>query len=86
LDLGFDVWKYVENGYTTPTTPPTDIVGKKICNDKSSAANAILGGLTNHIFVKIMHCNPSKEIWHKLEVIYERDIKVKEFKLQTYRD
>jgi hypothetical protein len=24
LALGFDVWKSVENGYTTPATPPID--------------------------------------------------------------
>jgi hypothetical protein len=85
MALGFDVWKSVENGYTTPTTPPTDIAGKKICNDNSRAVNAILGELTNPIFVKVMHCKSTKEIWDKLEVIYEGDNKVKESKLQTYR-
>jgi hypothetical protein len=47
--------------------------------------NAILGGLTNSIFVKVMHCKSAKEIWDKLEVVYEGDRKVKEAKLQTYR-
>ena len=42
LALGFDVWKYVVDGYTAPTTPPTYIAGKKICNDNSRAANVIL--------------------------------------------
>jgi len=32
-----------------------------------------------------MHCKSSKEIWEKLEVIYEGDNKVKEAKLQAYR-
>jgi hypothetical protein len=27
---GFDVWKSVVDGYTTPTTPPTDRDGKKL--------------------------------------------------------
>jgi hypothetical protein len=85
MALGFDVWKFVENGYTTPATPPIDTTGKKICNAKSRTVDAILGGLTNPIFFKVMHCKSSKEIWEKLEVIYEGDNKFKENKLQTYR-
>ena len=85
MDLGFDVWKYVENCYPAPATPPTDTIGKNICNDNSRAVNAILGGLKNPIFVKVIHCKSFKEIWDKLEVIYEGDNKVKEAKIQTYR-
>jgi hypothetical protein len=84
LSLVFDVWQYVENCYPAPATPPTDTVGKNICNEKSRAVNAILGGLTNPIFVKVLHCNLAKEIWDKLEVKYEGDRKVKESILQTY--
>jgi hypothetical protein len=32
-----------------------------------------------------MHCKSAKEIWDKLEVVYEGDDKVRESKLQTYR-
>jgi hypothetical protein len=71
LALGFDVWKSVVDGYTAPTTPPTDTAGKNICNDNSRVVNAILGGLTNSICVKVMHCKSAKEIWDKLEVVYE---------------
>jgi hypothetical protein len=85
LSLGFDIWQSIEYGYTAPTTPPTDIAGKKICNDNSRSVNGILGGLTNSICVKVMHCKSAKEIWDKLEVVYEGDDKVKEAKIQTYR-
>jgi hypothetical protein len=85
MALGFDVWKSIENGYTTLATPPTDSAGNNICNDKSRAFNTILGGLTNPIFVKVMHCNSYKDISDKMEVIYEGDEKVKEAKIQTYR-
>ena len=85
MSLGFDVWKFVENGYTSLVTPPIDTARKKICNDNSREINAILRGLTNLIFVKVMHCKSAKEIWDKLKVMYEGDIKVKESKLQTYR-
>ena len=85
MALGWDVWKTIESGYTSPSTPPNDTTTKKLCNENSRAINAILGGLTNPIFVKVMHCKSAKEIWETLKVIYEGDIKVKEAKLQTYR-
>jgi hypothetical protein len=55
MGLGFNVWKYVENGYTAPTNPPIVTTRNQICNDNSREVNAILGGLKNHIFVKIIH-------------------------------
>jgi hypothetical protein len=57
----FDIWKSVVDGYTAPTTPPTDVAGKKICNDNSREVNAILGGLKNSICVKVMHCKSAKK-------------------------
>jgi hypothetical protein len=72
IALGCDVWKVVESGYTTPSTQPNDIVVKKLYNDNSREINAIVGGLTNPIFVKVMHCKSTKEIWDKLKVIYDR--------------
>jgi hypothetical protein len=62
LALGFDVWKYFLDGYTTPATPLTDTVGKNICNDNSREVNAILEGLKISICVKVMHCKSAKEI------------------------
>jgi len=84
LALGFDVWKSFVDGYIALATPPTYTVGKKIFNDNSRVVNSILGGLTNYICVKVMHCKSAKEIWDKLEVVYE-DRKFKESKLQAYR-
>jgi hypothetical protein len=85
MALGCDVWLSVVNGYTAPTTAPSDVAAKKLCNDNSRVVNAILGGLENPIFVKVMHCKSTKEIWDKLKVIYEGDGKVKQAKIQTYR-
>jgi hypothetical protein len=70
LDLGFYIWQSIVDGYTAPTTPPKDAIGKKICNYNSKAVNVIIGGLTNSICVKVMHCKSTKEIWDKLEVLY----------------
>ena len=47
--------------------------------------NAILSGLVELVFVKVMHCETAKEIWDKLKNFYEGDDKVKGAKLQTYR-
>jgi hypothetical protein len=41
--------------------------------------------LTKSIHVKVMHCESTKEIWDKLQNIYEGDAKVKGDKLQTFR-
>jgi hypothetical protein len=81
LAIGFDILKYFVYGYTAPTTPSKDAAGKKICNDNSREVNGILAGLTNSICVKFMHCKSTKEIWDKLEVVYEGDDKVREAKL-----
>jgi hypothetical protein len=47
--------------------------------------NDILSGLVNSIYVKIMHCDSTNEIWDKLQNVYEGDEKFKGGKLQTYR-
>jgi hypothetical protein len=44
-----------------------------------------LNGLSDTVFTKVAHCKYAKEIWDKLQNIYEGDIKVKATKLQTYR-
>ena len=47
--------------------------------------NAILSGLTNNVFTKVMQCTSPKQAWDKLKIIYEGASKVKESKLQTYK-
>jgi hypothetical protein len=47
--------------------------------------NAILSGLVDSIYVKVMHSESIKEILKKLQNVYEGDDKVKGAKLQTYR-
>ena len=45
MALGFNIWQSVKDSYTTPTTPPTDAVGKKASENDAEAMNAILCGL-----------------------------------------
>jgi hypothetical protein len=47
--------------------------------------NAILSGLVEEEFVKLMHLGIAKEMWDKLINSYEGNEKVKDAKLQTYR-
>jgi hypothetical protein len=46
--------------------------------------NAILSGLVEAEFVKVMHLRTAKEMWDKLISSYEGNEKVKDTKLQTY--
>lgn len=63
--------------YTPLNTLITNAVGKKKCENNEKERNAILCGLTNPTLKKIMHCKLAKEVWEKLEKIYEGDKKVK---------
>jgi hypothetical protein len=82
---GFDVWKSVIDRYKELVNPPTNNDGSKLSQNNLRAKNAILNGLVDSIYVKVMHCNYAKEIWDKLQNVYDGDAKVKGAKLQTYR-
>ena len=84
MALGFGVWKFVMKGYDPPSSSSVDVDEKTYTNDAKDL-NDIPNGLANPVFVKVMHCKTSKEIWDKLECIYEGDTRVKKEKLQTYR-
>ena len=80
---GADVWRMIVNTYDIPANPPADRQGieRKNYEDNSKAMNAILSGLTETVFVKVMHCQTTKEIWEKIRNIYEGDDKIKGAKL-----
>jgi hypothetical protein len=82
---GFEIWQSIVDGYTTPIVPPTNDKAVKLGQNNSKAKNALLNGLSETIFTKVAHCKSTKDIWDKLQNIYEGDSKVKEAKLQTYR-
>jgi hypothetical protein len=65
-------------------TPPIDNDGNKLNQNNSRAKNAILNGLVDSVYVKVMHCDSAKEIWDKHHNVYEGDAKVHATKLQTY--
>jgi hypothetical protein len=84
MALGADVWDVVETGYIKPV-----VLASK--DDKleftfnAKGMNAILNGLAEAEFVKVMHLQTAKEMWDKLINSYEGNEKVKDAKLQTYR-
>src|SRR3984957_1388678 len=84
MDLGVDVWDVVDTGYVKPV-----VLANK--DDKlefsfnAKAMNAILSGLAEAEFVKVMHLETAKEMWDKLISSYEGNEKVKDAKLQTFR-
>jgi hypothetical protein len=83
MDLGANVCDVVETSYVKPV-----VLANK--DDKiefkfnGKAMNAILSGLAEVEFVKVMHLETTKEMWDKLISSYEGNEKVKDTKLQTY--
>jgi hypothetical protein len=53
----------------------------KLGENNSKAINELLNGLSNTVFTKVAHCKSAKEIWDKLQNIYEGDSKVKVVKI-----
>jgi hypothetical protein len=82
---GFQVWQSIVDGYITPAVPPRNDKAVKLGENNSKATNALLNGLSDMVLTKVAHCKSAKEIWEKLQNIYEGDTKVKEEKLKTYR-
>jgi hypothetical protein len=75
----------IVDGYTAPAVPPSNEKAVKLGENNFKAINALLNGLSDTVFTKVAHCKFAKEIWDKLQNIYEGDSKVKIAKLQTYR-
>ena len=82
---GFQVWKSIVDGYKEPTVLPTNENGKKFNLNNSKATNAHLNVLCDSVYNKVIHCKFAKEIWDKLQNIYEGDSKFKETKTQNYK-
>jgi SepF-like predicted cell division protein (DUF552 family) len=67
-------------------TPPTDKYEKKLNENNSKAKETLMINLDDSVFVKVMHCKTAKDLWNKIQNIYEGDTKVKGAKLQNLRD
>ena len=85
MSLGCKIWSFVEKGYKIPDNLPT--YGDELDEYESNAKalNAILKGLADSMFVKVMQSKTTKHAWERLKISYEGDQKVKKYKLQTYK-
>jgi hypothetical protein len=84
MALGVDVWDVVETGYIKPVVLASKD-DKLEFSFNAKATNAILNGLVEAEFVKVMHLESAKAMWDKLINSYKENEKVKDAKLQTYR-
>jgi hypothetical protein len=84
MDLGADVWDVEEIGYVNPVVLASKD-DKLEFSFNAKSMNAILNGLAEAEFVKVMHLGTAKEMWDKLISSYEGNEKVKDTKLQNYK-
>ena len=82
--LEVEVWQSIENGYNVPVTTPINPLERRHCECNARERNALLCGLADIGFTKVMHFDSTKDVWDKLRNIYEGDEKVKKEKLHTY--
>ena len=83
MSLGADVWEIVETGYKKPALVESKDE-KSAFTFNAKAMNAILSGLAESEFVKVMHLETAKDMWDKLVNSYEGNEKVKDAKLQSH--
>lgn len=85
MSLGVEAWAPAMVGYEEPNEMTSEKYAKLNLIANAKAMNAILSGLCEYEFIKVMHCETTKYIWVKLENIHEGDKKVNIAKLQVYR-
>ena len=85
MSLGYKVWRSVEKEYKVLDDLPIKIDELDQYEANAKALNAILSGLTNLVFVKVIQWKTSNHAWEKLKCVYEGATKVKESKIQTYK-
>jgi hypothetical protein len=70
--LGEDVWLSVASGYNALKKLKT-AAQKEAKRNNKLAIHTILDGLTDSVKSKVGSCASSKEIWDKLQDLYERE-------------
>lgn len=85
LAKGYDIWETIKQGYDAKASPPTNEKGWKFVEYDAKSKNSIMSGLTQSVYVKVLGCEITKELWGKLQNIYEGDSKVKEAKIQIFK-
>ena len=65
MHLGCKIWTSVEKEYKIPNNLPTDKHELDGYEYNAKSSNAVLKGLTNSVFVKVMQCKTDKHAWEK---------------------
>ena len=80
MSLGWKVWATTQQDHKIGNQYPTYTVELGEYEGNAKALNAILSGLINSVFTKVMQCTSSKQAWDKLKIIYEGEYKVTNLK------
>ena len=67
MSLGYKVWRSVEKEYKLPNDLPIDRDELDQYEANAKSLNAILSGLTNSVFVKVMQSKTTKHAWKNLK-------------------
>ena len=55
MSMGFEIWAIVTDGYKRPKTQPSTSEEIEECQNNATTMNAILAGLTETEFFKVMN-------------------------------
>jgi hypothetical protein len=70
---GFQVWKLVVDGYKEATVLPINNNERKLSLNNSKSKKSLMTGIGDSVYGKFVHCSSEKEIWDKLQNVYEGD-------------
>ena len=87
MSLGFDIWTSMLDGNTATKDNQRPSTSDEIeaCENNATAMNAILAGLSESEFYKVMNYTTAKDIWDKLAIVHHSDSKVQKAKLQSFK-
>ena len=77
MSLDRNVWEATQQDHKIRNQYPTDALELGEYEGNSKSLNAILSGLKNSVFTKVMNCTSTEQAWDKLKIICEGESKVK---------
>lgn len=79
--LPTEIWEIIKTRYTASTNGSQTLNEIKAHENNVKARVAIISFLSDSIFAKVMGLKSAKQIWEKLSIMYEGDLKMKQAKL-----
>ena len=85
--MGMNVVKCVQEGFVAlEEGKDLTLEELKQFEINGKASNVIISALTDAEYAKVMDCKSAKEIWDRLQKVYEGDGRMKEAKLQVFKE